>query len=186
MAKLIYLAISSLDGYIEDERGRFDWAVPGDEAHAFINDFMRPFGIYLYGRRMYETMRSWETEPALAEHSPISKDFAEIWQAADKVVFSRSLEAVSTNRTRIERDFDPESIRRMKEEEETDLAIGGPELAAEAFRAGLVDECHLFLAPISVGSGKQSLPGGIHLRFDLLGQRRFADGMVYLRYEVVG
>jgi dihydrofolate reductase len=142
VAKLIYFAIASLDGYVADEDDNFDWAVPDEEVHTFINDLEWPVGTYLYGRRMYETMVGWETDPTLADQSPLTRDFAEIWEAADKVVYSKTLEAVSTARTRIERDFDPEAVRQMKARGGRDLIVGGPELAAQAFRAGLVDECH--------------------------------------------
>jgi dihydrofolate reductase len=183
MAKLHYPAITSLDGYIADEDGNFDWAVPSEEVHAFVNDLERPVGTYLYGRRMYEMMVGWETDPSLAEQSPFMRDFAEIWQAADKVVYSKTLETVVTARTRIERDFDPEAVRQLKVSARRDLAVGGPDLAAQAFRVGLVDECHLFLAPIVVGGGKQSLPDNVRLELELLDERRFANGMVYLRYR---
>ena len=183
MAKLVYSAIASLDGYIADEQGNFDWAMPDEEVHAFINDLERPVGHYLYGRRMYETMVGWETDPTLAEQSPLMRDFAEIWQAADKVVYSRTLEAVSTSKTRIERDFDPEAVRRMKGSVGRDLAVGGADLAAQAFGAGLVDECHLFVAPVLVGGGKRSLPSDVRLDLELLDERRFGGGMVYLRYR---
>jgi dihydrofolate reductase len=183
MARLIYSAISSLDGYVADEDGNFDWAAPDEEVHAFINDLTRPFGTYLYGRRLYETMVGWETDPTLAEHSPEMEDFARIWQAADKIVFSRTLEAASTARTRIKRDFDPEAVRRMKTEAERDLIVGGAELAAQAFDAGSVDECHLFVAPVVVGGGKQSLPDNVFLELELLDERRFSSGMVYLYYR---
>jgi dihydrofolate reductase len=183
MAKLIYLMIASLDGYVADEDGNFDWAVPDEEVHAFINDLDRSVGTYLYGRRMYETMVGWETDPTLAEQSPLMRDFAQIWQAADKIVYSKTLEAVSTARTRIERDFNPEAIRQMKALAGRDLIVGGPELAAQAFKAGLVDECHLFVAPMVVGGGKQSLPDDIRLKLELLDEYRFASGMVYLCYR---
>jgi dihydrofolate reductase len=183
MAKLVYSAISSLDGYIADEDGSFDWAVPDEQVLAFINDLERPVGTYLYGRRMYEMMVGWETDPALAGQSPLMRDFAEIWQAADKVVYSRTLEAVSTARTRMERDFDPEAVRQIKASAGRDVSVSGPDLAAHAFRAGLVDECHLFLAPIAVGSGKRSLPNDVRVRLELLDERRFGNGMVYLRYR---
>ena len=183
MAKLIYSAIASLDGYIADEDGNFDWAMPDEEVHAFVNDLGRPLGTYLYGRRMYETMVGWETDPTLAGQSPLMRDFAELWQAADKIVYSGTLVAVSTARTRIERDFDPEAVRRMKASVERDVAVGGAELAAHAFRAGLVDECHLFVAPIVVGGGKRSLPDDVRLKLELLGERRFGNGMVYLHYR---
>ena len=183
MAKLIYSAISSLDGYIADEDGNFDWAVPDEEVHAFVNDLQRPVGTHLYGRRMYETMVVWETDPTFAEQSPLMRDFAELWQAADKIVYSGTLAAVSTARTRIERDFDPAAVRRMKASAGRDMVVGGAELAAHAFRAGLVDECHLFLAPIVVGGGKRSLPNDVRLKLELRGERRFSNGMVYLHYR---
>jgi dihydrofolate reductase len=183
VAKLVYSAIASLDGYIADEDGSFDWAVPDEEVHAFINDLGRPLGTYLYGRRMYETMVGWETNPALTEQSPLMRDFAEIWQSADKVVYSRTLEAVSTTRTRMERDFDPEAVRQIKASAGRDISVSGPDLAAQAFRAGLVDECHLFVAPIAVGGGKRSLPDGVRVRLELLDERRFGNGMVYLHYR---
>ena len=183
MAKLIYSAISSLDGYVADEDGIFDWAVPDEEVHAFINDLDRQVGTYLYGRRMYETMVGWETDPTLAARSPMMRDFAQIWQAADKIVYSKTLETISTARTRIERDFNPEAIRQMKALAGRDLIVGGPELAAQAFKAGLVDECHLFVAPMVVGGGKQSLPDDVRLKLELLDERRFSSGMVYLYYR---
>jgi dihydrofolate reductase len=183
MAKLIYSAIASLDGYVADEDGNFDWAVPDDEVHAFINDLDRPLGTYLYGRRMYETMVGWETDPALADRSPLMRDFAEIWQAADKIVYSRTLERVTIARTRIERDFDPEAVRQMKAAAGHDLMVGGPDLAAQAIEAGLVDEWHLFVAPIVVGGGKQFLPNNVRLKLELLDERRFGNGMVHLRYR---
>ena len=180
---LIYSAIASLDGYTADEDGNFDWAVPDEEVHAFINDLERPVGTYLYGRRMYETMAGWETDPALAAQSPIMRDFAEIWQAADKIVYSRTLDAVSTARTRIVREFDPEAIRQMKARAGHDMTVAGPELAAHAFKAGLVDELQLFVVPTIVGGGKQSLPKAVRLQLELLEERRFRNGMVYLRYR---
>jgi dihydrofolate reductase len=185
LAKLIYSAIASLDGYIEDERGSFDWAEPGEEVHAFVNDLERPIGTYLYGRRLYETMVGWETDPSLAQQSPVMRDFAEIWQAADKIVYSRTLESASTAKTRIERDFDPYAVHKLKAAARHDLALGGPQLAAHAFRAGLVDECHLFLAPVLVGGGKRSLPDDVRLELGLLDERRFGNGMVYLRYQTL-
>jgi dihydrofolate reductase len=186
MAKLIYSAIASLDGYIADEDGDFGWAVPDEEVHAFINDLVRPVGTYLYGRRMYEMMVGWETDPFLAEHSPLMRDFAEIWQAADKVVYSRTLEAVSTSKTRMERDFDPETVRQLKASTGRDLTVSGPDLATHAFRAGLVDECDLFLAPVVVGGGKRALPEGVRVGLELLDERRFGSGMVYLRHRTTG
>ena len=181
MAKLIYSAITSLDGYVGDEDGNFDWAAPDEEVHTFVNDLERPVGTYLYGRRMYEVMVYWETI-ALADQPPFIQDFAEIWQAADKIVYSTTLERVSTARTRIERAFDPEAVRRAKASQARDLSVGGPELAARAFAAGLVDECHLFVTPIVLGGGKRSLPD-VRLELELLAERRFGNGMVHLRYR---
>jgi dihydrofolate reductase len=183
MAKLVYSAIASLDGYIEDEGGSFDWAEPDEEVHAFINDLERPLGTYLYGRRMYEMMVVWETDPSIADQSPLMRDFAEIWQAADKIVYSGTLETATTARTRIERRFDPEAVRQMKASAGRDMVVGGAELAAHAFRAGLVDECHLFVAPVVVGGGKRSLPDDVRLDLELLDERRFEGGMVYLCYR---
>jgi dihydrofolate reductase len=183
MAKLIYSAITSLDGYVEDEDGNFDWSAPDDEVHAFVNDLERPVGTYLYGRRMYEVMAYWETAHTVAGQAPVMLDYAELWQAADKVVYSRTLEAVSSARTRIERHFDPEAVRRLKASAERNLTVGGPDLAAQAFRAGLVDECHLFLSPIVVGDGKRALPEGVRIKLELLAERRFANGVVHLHYR---
>ena len=181
MARLIYMTIASLDGYVADEDGKYDWAMPDDEVFGFVNDFERPIGTYLYGRRLYEEMTGWETTPE-AGQPPLMLDFARIWRAADKVVFSRSLEAVSTARTRIERDFDPALVRQLKARADRDITVGGPELAAEALKAGLVDECHLIVCPIVVGGGKKCLPSGVRLPLGLLAERRFGNGAVYLRY----
>ena len=183
MARLVYSVIASLDGYVADEDGNFDWAVPDEEVHTFINDLERPVGTYLYGRRMYDVMVGWETDPTLADQSPVMRDFAEIWQAADKIVYSKTLEAVSTARTRIERDFDPEAVRQMKARAGHDILVGGPELAAQAFKAGLIDECHLFVVPMVVGGGKRFLPDNVRLQLELLDERRFGNGMVYLHYR---
>lgn len=183
MAQLIYSAIMSLDGYVADKDGTFGWAEPDGEVHAFINDLVRPVGTHLYGRRMYKTMRVWETDPSLADQSALMRDFADIWQAADKVVYSTTLAAVSTARTRLARAFEPEAIRQMKASAERDLTVGGPNLAAHAFRAGLVDTCYLFIAPIVVGGGHQALPDDVRLKLDLLDERRFSSGMVYLHYR---
>jgi dihydrofolate reductase len=182
MTKLIYSAIASLDGYIADEDGNFDWAAPDEEVHAFINDLERPIGTYLYGRRMYETMVYWETAHTVADH-PVEQDFAEIWRAADKIVYSSTLETVSTARTRIERDFDPGSVRQIKAQTGRDITVSGADLAAHAWRAGLVDECQLFVAPIVVGGGKRSLPNDVRVRLELLEERRFEGGMLYLHYR---
>jgi dihydrofolate reductase len=183
MAQLIYSAISSLDGYTEDMDGKFDWAAPDEEVHRFINDLQRTAGTHLYGRRMYETMQVWETDPNLAADSPLMRDYAEIWQAANKIVYSRTLGAVSTRKTQLERTFVPEAIRQLKETVAADITIGGPELAAHAFRAGLIDECQLFLAPILVGGGKPSLPADVQIELELLEERRFGNGVVFLRYR---
>jgi dihydrofolate reductase len=185
MAKLIYSALTSLDGYLADEEGNFDWAMPDEEVHTFINDLERPVGTHLYGRRMYETMVYWETAHTMADH-PVEQDFAEIWRAAEKVVYSKTLETVSSARTRIERAFDPDAIRQMKASAERDISVGGPDLAAQAFGAGLVDECHLFLAPIVIGGGKRALPEGVRVVLELLDERRFGNGMVYLHYRTKG
>ena len=179
---MIYSALASLDGYIEDDDGSFSWAEPDEEVHAFVNDLERGIGTYLFGRRLYETMAIWETDPRLGDHSPVMRDYAEIWQAADKIVYSRTLESVPTARTRIERDFAPAAVDELKAMAERDLSVGGAELAAHAFRAGLVDECHLFLAPVLVGGGKRCLPPDVRLELELLDERRFGNGMVYLRY----
>jgi dihydrofolate reductase len=182
VAKLIYSAIASLDGYVADEDGRFDWAVPDEEVHGFINDLERSVGTYLYGRRMYEVMTGWETM-AVADQSPFMRDFAQIWRAADKIVYSTTLATVSTARTRIERAFDPEAVRQLKASLARDLAVGGPDLAARAFEAGLVDECHVFVAPIVVGGGTRSFPDDVRVRLELADERRFGNGMVHLRYR---
>ncbi|HEV8206673.1 MAG TPA: dihydrofolate reductase family protein [Acidimicrobiia bacterium] len=183
MAKLIYSAITSLDGYVADENGDFDWAAPDEEVHAFVNDLERPVGTYLYGRRMYEVMLAWETAHTFADESPVMRDFAQVWQAADKIVYSTTLDTVSSARTRIEREFDPEAVRQLKAEAARDLTVGGPDLAAQAIRAGLVDEWHLFLTPIVVGSGNPSLPDDVRVNLELLDERRFAGGVVHLRYR---
>jgi dihydrofolate reductase len=185
MAKLIYSAIASLDGYVEDASGSFDWAAPDAEVHAFVNDLERPVGTYLYGRRMYETMVYWETAPTTgAVDEAIHHDFATIWQAADKVVYSTTLAEPSSARTRIERAFDPDAVAQLKATAASDIGVGGSALAAEALRAGLVDELHLFLSPIVVGGGKPALPDGVRLELELLDERRFANGVVYLQYRV--
>jgi dihydrofolate reductase len=183
MAKLIYAAIASLDGYTEDEEGKFDWAAPDEQVHAFVNDLERPVGTYLYGRRMYETMVAWET---MADPAPVMRDYAEIWRAADKIVFSTTLATAASERTRIERDFDPEAIRQLKAAADRDLGVGGPTLAAVAIEAGLVDELVLFLNPVVVGGGKRALPAGVRLPLELIDERRFDSGVVYVRYSTRG
>jgi len=187
MAKLIYVSNVSLDGFTEDEHGAFDWTAPSDDYFAFITDLIRPVGTHLYGRRMYETMAVWETDPAVGAQSELTADFARVWQAADKLVYSTTLDVLSTRNSRLVRSFDADSIRRMKASAGADLMIGGPNLAAHAFRAGLVDECHLFVNPIVVGRGKRSLPTdlGANLELDLLDERRFGGGVVYVAYGVV-
>ena len=184
MAKLIYSTIMSLDGYVADRDGNFDWAAPNEEVHAFVNDLERRVGAYLYGRRMYEVMRYWETAHAVTDRPSVGQDFAQIWRAADKVVYSRTLETVSSARTRIERDFDPEAVRQMKAQAERDISVGGPDLAAQALRTGLVDECHLFVTPVVVGGGKRSLPRNVRLELELLDERRFEGGVVHLHYGI--
>jgi dihydrofolate reductase len=183
MAKLIYSAITSLDGYIADEDGNFDWAAPDEEVHTFVNDLERPVGTYLYGRRMYEVMAPWETDPTLADQSRVMRDFAELWQAADKIVYSKTLETASTARTQIERAFDPGAVRQLKAQAGRDITVGGPDLAAQAIKAGLVDEFHLFFVPIVVGGGNPSLPNNVRLKLELLDERRFGNGVVHLRYR---
>jgi dihydrofolate reductase len=183
MAKLIYSAITSLDGYVADEDGNFDWAAPDEEVHSFVNDLERPVGTYLYGRRMYEVMVYWEAADTVGDQPAAIQDFAEIWQAADKIVYSKTLEEVSSARTRIERDFNIEAIRQLKASAERDLTVGGPDLAAQAIKAGLVDEYQLFLSPIMVGGGKQALPDDVRVELELLEERRFGNGTVYLRYR---
>ena len=185
MTRLLYMAITSLDGYVADEAGRYDWAMPDDEVFGFINDFERPVGTYLYGRRLYEDMTGWETMDADPGLSPLMLDFARIWQAADKVVYSRSLDDVSTARTRLERDFDPAAVREMKARSERDITVGGAELAAQAIGTGLVDEIHLIISPVLVGGGKKALSSTVRLQLELLDERRFGSGVVHLRYRVV-
>jgi dihydrofolate reductase len=181
MARLIYAAIASLDGYVEDAQGGFEWAAPDEEVHAFVNALERPIGTYLYGRRMYETMVYWESVGGDG-HSPAGKEFAEIWRGAEKVVYSRTLSTASSGRTTIEPEFDPASVQRLKESSVRDLTVGGAELAGRAIAAGLVDEIHLFLHPVVVGGGKRALPEGVQVRLELLDQRRFGSGVVHLRY----
>jgi dihydrofolate reductase len=185
VARLIYSVIASLDGYIEDADGKFDWARPDDELHAFVNELERPIGTYLYGRRMFETMAVWETAGTGPEDAVVVRDFAQIWRAAEKVVYSRRLERVSSANTRIEPALEADSVRRMKETANSDITIGGAELAGEAIRAGLLDECHLFLVPILVGAGKRFLTDGTRAQLRLLDQRRFGSGVVHLHCRSV-
>jgi dihydrofolate reductase len=179
MAQLIYSAIASLDGYVADERGTWDWSMPDEEVHAFVNDLMRPVGTHLYGRRMYEVLVAWET---IDDPAPVMRDFAQLWRAADKVVYSRTLESVASARTRIEREFDPDAVRALKAAADRDILIGGPELAAVALRAGLVDDIHLLLSPVVVGGGKPMLPHGLRIDLGLQAERRFGNGVVHLHY----
>jgi dihydrofolate reductase len=183
VAKLIYSAIMSLDGYVADEDGNFDWAAPDEEVHTFVNDLARQVGTYLYGRRMYEVMVAWENPDAFADQPRFISDFAEIWQAADKVVYSRTLQTPSSARTRIERDFDLEAVRQMEGQAGRDITVGGPDLAAQAIRAGLIDEYQLFIAPAVVGGGTRALPNDARLKLELLDERRFGNGTVYLHYR---
>jgi dihydrofolate reductase len=182
MAKLIYSAAASLDGYVADRDGKWDWSRPDEEVHSFINDLQRPLRTHLYGRRMYEVLSAWE-DLDLSDEPGYIAEFAEIWRSTDKIVFSRTLQDVSTSRTRLERNFDPETIRELKASAQTDLVVGGPELAGQAMQAGLVDEIHLFLAPAVVGGGKRAISEGLRLDLELLEQRRFRNGTVYLRYR---
>lgn len=184
MAKLVFVSNVSVNGYIEDEHGSFDWTPPDDELFVFLTDLIRPCGTYLYGRRLYDTMAVWETEPSLAVQSSLTADFAGVWTAADKVVYSTTLAAATTARTRIERDFHPTSVHAMKDSATSDLLIGGSHLAAQAFEAGLVDECHLLVHPVLVGTGKPCLPRDLRTDVELLDHRRFASGVVHLRYRV--
>jgi dihydrofolate reductase len=183
MANLIYMANMSLDGYSEDKDGKIDWTEPSEELFRFITNLVRAMRTHLYGRRMYQTMMVWETDPNLAAQSALMRDFAEIWQAANKIVYSRTLETISTRKTQLERTFDPQAIRQLKAAGERDLLIGGPELAAHAFRAGLIDECHLFVVPILLGGGKSALPDNVRLELELLAEHRFRNGTVFLRYR---
>jgi dihydrofolate reductase len=182
MAKLIYSALTSLDGYVADEDGNFDWAEPSEEVHVFVNDLERPVGIHLYGRRMYEVMAYWETADT-ADQPPFIRDYAEIWKAAEKIVYSRTLAEVSSARTRIEREFDIDAVRQLKATADRDISVGGPDLAAQAIKAGLVDELHFFLTPVVVGGGNHSIPEDVRLELELLDERRFANGVVHVHYR---
>lgn len=186
MGKLIYSAISSLDGYLADEDGRFDWGEPDAEVHTFVNELSRSIGTHLFGRRMYEIMTFWETADELPDEPVEVMDYAALWLDTDKVVYSTSLDAVSTARTRLERSFDPEAVRRWKAASERDLSVGGPNLASEAMAAGLVDEVHLFLVPVIIGGGLRALPANLRRRLELVDERRFEAGVVHLRYTVTG
>jgi len=183
VAKLIYSSIASVDGYVADEQGNFDWAAPDAEVHAFVNDLERSVGIYLYGRRMYDVMVAWETMPT-EDQPDVIRDYAEIWRVADKIVYSTTLETAASDRTRIERSFESEAVRQLKQSAPRDLSVGGPGLAAHALAAGLVDECHLFVAPVIVGGGTRFLPEGLRLDLELVEERRFGNGTVYLQYRM--
>jgi dihydrofolate reductase len=184
MAALIYTAITSLDGYVADRDGKFDWAEPDEQVHGFVNDLERPVGTYLYGRRLYEVMRFWETLPDGPEVAGETRDYAAIWRNADKIVYSRTLDVVSSARTRLERAFDPDAVRELMAGAAAELSVGGPDLAGQALAAGLVDEIRLFVSPIAVGGGTRALPDGVRVGLDLLEERRFGNGVVYLRYRV--
>ncbi len=183
MAKLIYSSITSFDGYVADEDGNFAWSMPSDEVHAFVNDLERPIGTYLYGRRMYDVMKVWETPEAFDNPPPTMLDYAGIWQSAEKIVYSTTLTDVSTSRTHIVAEFDADAIRELKVSSQRDISIGGPHLAAQAIRAGLVDEFHMFLSPVVIGGGNQSLPDNVRLELELLDQHRFPNGVVHLHYR---
>ncbi len=183
MAKLIYSVLASLDGYVEDADGGFEWAAPDEQVHTAVNDLERRVGTYLYGRRMYEVMAAWETMDTGPDQAAAMRDYAGIWRSAEKVVYSRTLETVSTANTRIERDFDPARVRAMKESASRDITVGGPELAAAALTAGLVDEILLFFVPVIIGGGKPALPAGLRLNLELLNERRFTNGTMLLHYR---
>jgi dihydrofolate reductase len=184
MAKLIYVSNVSLDGFIEDEHGNFDWTEPSDEVFAFITGLVRPLGTHVYGRRLYETMAVWETDPSLAAQSDLAADFARAWLDADKIVSTGTLAAATTARTRLERRFAPESVRALKADADRDAMVGGANLAAAAFRAGLVDETHLFVSPVILGRGKRALPSDGRIDLELVEERRFENGAIYLRHRV--
>jgi dihydrofolate reductase len=184
LAKLIYSAITSLDGYVADKNGNFDWAAPDEELHTFVNDQERHVGTYLYGRRLYEVMAFWETAHTLADQPQFIQDYTRIWQAADKIVYSRTLPSASMAKTRLERDFDPDAVRQMKAQAGRDLSVGGADLAGQAIRAGLVDEVHMFLTPVVVGGGTQSLPNDVRIDLELIDERRFGSGVVHLHYRI--
>jgi dihydrofolate reductase len=177
VARLLYITPTSLDGYIGD--GDYDWSPPGEEELAFINDVMRPIGTHLYGRKLYETMAVWETPEVLPSLTPATLDFAQIWQTAEKIVCSRSLQSVSTAKTRLEGEFDPQMVRNLK----GDVLVGGPNLAAQAMRSGLVDEVHLFVVPMILGGGIPIFPTDLRIKLELVDERRFGEGWVYLRYR---
>jgi dihydrofolate reductase len=184
MAKLIYAAISSLDGYVADAEGNFEWSAPDEEVHRFVNNLERSTGTYLYGRRMYEVMRYWETAPTESAEASAAQEYAKIWQAADKIIYSTTLEQVSSARTRIERKFDRSAVQQLKAAAARNVSVSGPTLAAQALQMGLVDECHLFLCPVVVGDGLPALPDGVRVALELLDEDRFGNGTVHLHYRV--
>ncbi len=184
MAELIYATNVSLDGYIEDEGGAFDFGPLDDDMFASYTDLLRSVGTFLYGRRLYEAMAVWETNAALAAQSDLMADFATAWQAANKVVYSTTLAAVPTAKTRLEHGFDPASVRDMKASATSDLTVGGAHLAAQAFKAGLVDECQLFVWPVIIGGGKPALSSGTRHDLELLDERQFGNGVLHLRYRI--
>jgi dihydrofolate reductase len=186
MGKLVYGAIASLDLYVNDVSGGFDWAMPDAEVHQFVNDVERPVGTYLYGRRMYDVMQYWATADSEPDQSPEERDYTAVWQSADKVVYSRTLAGTTTPRTRLERDFDPEAVRRLVADADHDVSIGGATLAGVALAAGLVHEVHLFLNPVVVGGGTRALPDGVRLDLELLAEHRFGNGVVHLHHRVRG
>ena len=183
MGTLIYTGAISLDGYLNDEHGRFDWAEPSDQVHAFVNDLEREVGLYLYGRRLYDVMQYWETPTPEVEESVVMTDYQRVWRAARKVVYSTSLDAVATENTTIEREFDPEIVADLVGRSDTDVSIGGAHLAVHALRAGLVGEIRMFVYPVIVGGGTAFLPDGLRLDLELIEERTFDDGTVYLRYS---
>ena len=182
MAKLIYSMITSLDGFVADQNGNFDWAAPDEEVHGFVNDLERQVGSYLYGRRMYQTMVFWETAPTGTDQPSVEQDYAEIWKAADKIIYSQTLQTVSSARTRLEPDFSPDAVRQLKAAAQQDISVGGPHLANQAIQAGLVDECHLFLNPVVVGGGTPAFT--VRVDLELLDEHRFGNGVVHLHYRV--
>jgi dihydrofolate reductase len=184
VARLVYAAITSLDGSVADEQGSFDWSAPDEEVHRFVNELERPIGTHLLGRRMYEVLAFWDTAPGEAEEPGAMGEYADIWRGTDKVVYSTTLAEPAGPRTRIERAFDPEAVRAMKEQATADLSVGGPHLAAQALAAGLVDDLHLFLSPVVVGGGTRALPEGLRMGLELLAERRFGNGVVHLHYRV--
>ena len=182
MGRLVYTAIASLDGYVADAQGRFEWCAPDEEVHAFVNDLERPIGTHLYGRKLYEVLKAWET---MDDPAPAMRDYATIWRASEKIVFSTTLTEVSSARTRIERTFDPDAVRALKDAADADIGIGGPHLAAAALKAGLVDEIGLLMSPVVVGGGNPALPDDVRIDLELLDEHRFGNGVVYLRYRTV-